>query len=755
MALHRSGKLEQAAQLYRAVLAVAPNDFDALHLLGVLLSARKPAGEGIELIRRALTLAPNFAGAHNNLGTALLAAKRPQEALKSFQRAVELKAEFAEAHSNLGNALADLGRREEALASHQHAIALKPDYAEAYNNLGNVLIALGRSDEAAQACRRALEIRPNYAKAHNNLGTALATQHRAEDAVAAFRQAIAVNANFAEAYRGLGDALLALRRGDEAVAALERAVDLRPDDADVHVSLGSALSARRQMGRAAAAYRRALELRPENGVAHHNLGNALAAAGDLEAAAASYRRALEHMGEDCHALLQYVQVCHQMCAWQQAAPQAQALLERAGRASFNAPPFPLLATADDPVLQHKAARAYLSHAIGSGYPALWKGERYGHPRLKLAYFSFDLREHPAARLVVDLIERHDRGQFEVFAISAGPDDKSALRRRVSLACDHFIDVSPLADAAIAEQLRALEIDVVVDLDGHTEGSRSRALAWRPVPAQVAYLGYPATMGADFIDYAIVDRCIVPEDQHPCFSEKLVYLPDCFQVSDSKRPLPTRAEPRAKLGLPEDAFVFACFNNTYKITPAIFEVWMRLLGAVPHSVLWLVADNRWADANLKEAARQNQIDPARLIFAPRVDYVSFLNRQLAADLFLDTAPYNGGATCNDALWAGLPVVTCCGRAYAARMAASLLQGIGVPELVTTSLEHYEALALALARDPAELARFRRKLVEARPQSALFDTERFCRNLEAAFAEMRRVSEAAEQPSSFSIETGVLQ
>jgi protein O-GlcNAc transferase len=750
MALHRSGKLEEAARLYRTILAVAPNDFDALHLLGVLLSARKRSSEGIELIRRALTLEPNFAGAHNNLGTALLAAKEPEQAVESFRRAVELKADFAEAHSNLGNALAELGRHQEALASHRRAIALKPDYAEGYNNLGNVLIALGRCDEAAKACRRALEIRPNYAKAHNNLGTALATQGCLEEAIVAFRQAIAAHAEFAEAYRGLGNALLALRREDEAVVALERAIGLRPDAADAHVSIGSAFSALCQMGRAAA-YRRALALEPENSVAHYNLGNALAASGDLEAAAASYRRALERMGEDCHALLQYVQVSHQMCAWSELAPHGQALRERARQPSFNGPPFPLLACADDPALQHAAARAFVKHSIGSGYPALWKGERYQHPRIKLAYFSFDLREHPAARLIVDLIERHDRAQFEVFGISSGPDDKSALRRRVSQACDHFIDVGTLSDDAIAQKLRALEIDIIIDLDGHTEGSRSRALAWRPAPAQVAYLGYPATMGADFIDYAIVDRVIVPEDQQPFFSEKLVHLPDCFQVSDSKRPVPGRAEPRPKLGLPQDAPVFACFNNTYKITQPIFEVWMRLLGALPHSVLWLIGDNRWAEANLKAAARQNEIDPARLIFAPRVDYLGCLNRQLAADLFLDTAPYNGGATCNDALWAGLPVITCCGRTYASHMSASLLQAIGLPELVATSRQQYEARALALAREPGELARIKGKLLEARSHSALFDTERFCRNLEAAFGEMRRVSAAGEQPSSFSIET----
>src|SRR5262245_23055487 len=552
MTLHRSGKLEEAAPLYRAILAAAPDAFDALHLLGVLLSSRRQSAEGIELIKRALALQPDFAGAHNNLGTALLAAKQPAAALASFQRAVELKANFAEAHSNLGNALADLGRRQEAVASHRQAIALKPDYAEAYNNLGNVLVALGRFDEAAEACQRALKIRPNYAKAHNNLATARAGQRRDEEAIAAFRQAIAANPDFAEAYRGLGNALLALRRDEEAVAALERAVRLRPDDAEAHTSLGNALSAQRQMDEAAAAYRRAIALQPGHTVAHHNLGHALGAVGDLDAAAASYRLASEATAGDCQALSQYVQVCNQMCAWRRAAPHADALLVRARHDSFNGPPFPILAVSDDPALQHVAARAFVRHSIGGGYPTLWNGESYQHERIKLAYFSSSMREHPTARLLADLMERHDRAQFEVFAVSSGPDDSSALRRRVAAACDHFIDVRQLADAAIAQRLRALEIDVLVDLDGHAEGSRSRALAWRPVPAQVAYLGYPGTMGAAFLDYAIVDRTVVPEEQQPFFDEKLIYLPDCFQVSDSKRPAPMAAPRRAKLGLPEHA-----------------------------------------------------------------------------------------------------------------------------------------------------------------------------------------------------------
>jgi protein O-GlcNAc transferase len=749
MVLHRSGKLEEAAKLYRAVLAAFPNDFDALHLLGVLLSARKRATEGIKLIQRALELQPNFAGAHNNLGTALLANKEPEQAALSFERAIKLKADFAEAHSNLGNALADLGRREEAATSHRRAIALKADYAEAHNNLGNVLIALGHFQEAAEACRQALSLRPNYAKAHHNLATALVNLHRHEDAIASFRRAVAASSDYAEAYRGLGLALLESERADAAVAALERAVALRADDADAHTGLGRALRELGQMPAAVAAYRRAATLAPEDEVRLQNLGNALALTGELHEAAASYRRASELAAGGGQALSHYLLLCGQMCAWRQSAAAAQALMAQASLPDFNGMPAALLSSTDDPALLKAAAEASVKHSLGSTPAPLWQGERYQHQRIRLAYFSSALREHATGRLIVDLIERHDRAQFEIYAVATADAQDGALRRRLAHACDHFSAVGQRSDAAIAQHLRALEIDIVVDLDGHAQTSRNRALAWRPVPAQVAYLGYPATTGAAFIDYAIVDRCVVPEEQQPFYSERLVHLPDCFLVSDSKRVAPARPPARSELGWPEGALVFCCGNETDKITPAVFAVWMRLLRSLPHSLLWLIVDNHWAQANLTAEARDHGVEPTRLLFAPRLDEAAVLARLQAADVFLDTFPANGSARVNDALWCGLPVITCGGRSFSARVAASLLKPIELSELVTASLADYEALALALAGQPQQLASLRRKLQHNKGRTALFDTDRFCRNVEAAYGEMWRISQAGEQPSPFSI------
>jgi len=750
MALHRSGRFDAAAKIYRAVLAAAPDDVDALHLLGVLLSAQQQSSAGIELIRRALALAPNFASAHNNLGTALLAETRAEEALVAFQRAIDLKPDFAEAHSNRGNALAQLDRLEAAVDSHRHAIAHKPDYAEAHNNLGNALIALGRWTEAIEACRHAVKLRPTYAKAHNNLAVALGKLHHYDAACESFRQALAASPDFVDAHRGLAEMLMATDRHQEAIAALERVVALRPEMAEAHNSLGRALSALEHTAAAAASYRRAIALEPDHGPAHHNLGNALLAAGSLDQAAASYHRAAELMPEDCHALLHYVQVANAMCAWDSAAPAVEETLERLRLGRCNGPPLPLLGVSDDPDLNLKAAHAFVEATIGRDHAPLWQGEAYQHARIRLAYFSCHLREHPAARLIVDLIERHDRSQFEVIAVSSGPDDSSQLRRRIAAGCDQFVDVEALSDLAIAQRLRALEVDIVIDLDGHTEGSRSRALAWRPAPAQVAYLGYPASLAAPYIDYAIVDHVLVPDRHRSGYSEHLVYLPDSFLPSDGRRWSPPRPRARSAHGLPEAGVVLCCFNGAHKITAPVFDIWMRLLQAVPGSVLWLMADNRWAEANLKSAAGKQGVDPQRLRFAPPAAHRDGLGRLPAADLCLDTFPYNGGATSNDALWCGLPLITCCGRGFASRMGASLLGAIGMPELVTTSLAEYEALALELARAPERLAQLSGALVANKVHLPLFDGERFRQHLEAAYSEMSRASRAGEPPSSFAIE-----
>ena len=324
-----------------------------------------------------------------------------------------------------------------------------------------------------------------------------------------------------------------------------------------------------------------------------------------------------------------------------------------------------------------------------------------------------------------------------------------MRLRLRQAFDHFIDVRNMSDADAAGQIRNLGIDIAIDLKGHTKDARPKILADRPAPVQVNYLGYPGTMGASFIDYIMVDRFIVPLDQQTYFAEKLVYLPDCYQVNDSKRAIAESPPSRASCGLPESGFVFCCFCNNYKITPAVFDVWMRLLGSIPESVLWLLRDNEPAERNLRREARERDIEPNRLVFAPRLNLQDHLARQVFADLFLDTMPYNAHTTASDALWVGLPVLTCLGRTFPARVSSSLLHAVGLPELVTNSLEDYEALAFRLASDPVFLGTIRTKLALNRETAALFDTNRFRLNIEAAYTEMWRSWESGQAPRTITV------
>jgi len=338
-----------------------------------------------------------------------------------------------------------------------------------------------------------------------------------------------------------------------------------------------------------------------------------------------------------------------------------------------------------------------------------------------------------AYLMAGVFEQHDRSRFETFALSSGPDPEGGMRARLKGAFEHFIDVRDCGDRDLAALIREREIDIVVDLNGHTQGSRTRSLAWRPSPVAVTYLGFPGTLGAEYVDFLLADRFVIPEGLEAAYAEQVVCLPDTFQANDRSR-ASGRTGSRAEAGLPENAIVFCAFNNAYKITPPTFDVWMRLLEQADGSVLWLVGGRDALHANLAREAGRRGVDPARLVFAPRLPYADHLARFRLADLFLDTLPFNGGTTASDALWAGLPVLTCAGEAMASRMAGSLLHAVGMPELVTRSLADYEALALTLARDPARIASLKATLARHRETHPLFDTGRFCRHLEAAYEAM---------------------
>lgn len=580
---------------------------------------------------------------------------------------------------------------------------------------------------------------PNDPELHYNLGNALLTAGDAQAAFASLNTALRLAPGHPQILLQLGNALMALGRFADAASRFRQSVQADASESAAHYNLGNAL---RELGRpteAEAAYRQALKLDPRDADFHNNLGNVLREQGRLDEAVACYQAALQLNPKLFHALAHLVHQRQHMCDWNGLDDQIQALrciVAQEPHALVS--PFAFLAL---PGTTAAEQRQCAEQWVANRYAALMaEGKRlnYTHnktpkAKLKIGYLSADFRRHPLAALITDLIEQHNRSQFEIHAYSYAPDDATPERKRLEQAFDEFHDILPISQQQAAEQIHRDGMDILVDLTGFTQTSRSGILALRPAPIQVNWLGFPSTMGAPFVDYLIADTTIVPPEQTVHYAEQLVYLPHTYQPNDRKRAIGTPPS-RAECGLPAQDFVFCCFNQTFKITPQLFDLWMDVLKEMPRSVLWLLECNRWAKANLLKEAEARGVDPSRIIFAPRVSGAKHLARQAQADLFLDTLPYNAHTTTSDALWMGLPVLTCQGDTFTSRVASSLLQAAGLNELVTLCLDDYRNKALELARNPEKLLEIRKTLEQTKHSMPLFDTPRFARDLEAIYWQM---------------------
>ncbi len=762
----QSRRTEEAAELLGRVASMTPEDPTAHNNYGNVLRDLGRYGKALGCYERALTLAPEYVDAHYNRGVALQDLRRYADALASYERAVAIEPKHAAAWNNRGTTLRALARPQEALASYERALAIRPEYAEAHNNRGVALQELGRLDEAVASYERAIAIRPDYAEAHNNLGGALRRQERLEESLASYERALAFQAECAEAHNGRGVVLHELERFDEALASYERAIELVPGYAEALSNRGSTLKALRRYDEALASLGAALDAEPSFFEAYRNrvqtlfglkrhgeviecCERALALKQDAQMhmfagaslqelkrsheAIESYERALE-LADDVGFLLGTCRhIRMQICDWTGFDHDVARLEARIESEQPAASPFIASTLFDSARLQRKAAEVWVRKecAVRRRLPALARYPR--HDRLRVGYFSADLRNHAVAALTAELFEIHDRSRFELIAFSLGPDVRDELRERVEPAFDRFLSVGSKSDHEIASLARQLEIDIAVDLGGYTGDARPRIMVLRAAPVQVCYLGYLGTMGGDFIDYLIADPVLVPPEQREQYAEKIAYLPS-YQVNDSKRPIAAGEFTRAELGLPATGFVFCCFNATFKITPDCFASWMRILTAVPGSVLFLYGSNAAMERNLRAEAERGGVAPERLVFGGRLPIGEYLARFRAVDLFLDTWPYNAGTTASDALWAGLPVLTRLGNAFAARIAASVLTSAGLPELIARDRNEYERVAIELATQPARLAQIRQRVVAARSGSALFDTPRFARSLESLYERM---------------------
>jgi predicted O-linked N-acetylglucosamine transferase (SPINDLY family) len=748
MRLHTAGRLDAARSLYEQILSIEPAHFDATHLLGVVRAQAGDPRGAIKLLAAAVQMQPGNAAAHVNYGQALLDAGKAEAALTTFQRAMTLAPRMAEPYALAGRVLVDLGRAAEALDPLTQALALKRDFADAHYTQGLALRALQRPQAALASFDRAIALKGGFAEAFCGRGLALEDLGDLEAALASHEQAIALNSAWAGVHYNRGVILKKMRRFKDAAASYERAIELRNDYADAHCNRGNALRDLGDAEQALLCYERAIALQPESANAHANLANLLRELGRYESAVASFDAALAHGTADSSVRAMRLHTKMHIAQWDDFDTEVTALTSALQRGEAAVPPFCLLGLTDCAELQKQCAenwaRAHCPPSDALGNVQV----RHAGPKIRLGYFSADFREHPVAALTAGLFESHDRTQFEVFGFSFGPETGDATRRRLRSAFDRFFDVRYRSDRQIAALAREHGVDIAIDLGGFTSDARPGILALRVAPVQLSYIGYLGTMGAPYIDYMLADRTLVPNVLQRHYAEKIVYLPS-YQANDSKRIIAGPAPSRAELGLPSDAVVFCCFNANYKITPQIFHSWMRILQSVSGSVLLLYAGSEAAARNFRNEATRRGVAPERLVICGKLPFAQYLARFRAADLFLDTSPYNAGTTASDALWAGLPVLTCAGEALASRMGASLLTAAGLSELIAETPLRYEERAVELAADRKQLFALREKVEASRISARLFDTLRFTRGLERAFHIMRERSLNREAPESIEV------
>jgi protein O-GlcNAc transferase len=765
-ALSRLQQTAAAIASYDRAIALKPDLVAAHYNRGNELLAQRQLTAAIESYEQAIALKPDYTDAYNNRGNALVGLHQYESAIESYERATSQQAGYVDAWHNCGIALQGLKRYQAAIESFEQAIALNPKYAAAFNQRGKALSSLGRYEAAVASCEQALALKAGDPSVYDNLGNALHGLGQYEVAIDCYDKAIALYPDYADALFDRAVTLGAMKQYEAAVVGYERAIALKPDNAIAHNNLGTALAELKNFAAAGDAYNRAIALDANYAEAWHNRGHAQQELRQYEAAVQCYERAIAlktdyadayyalgialwKLGRHEAAVVSYERAMAlkptirfmygmrllsemQLCDWstrERDLQQLRSLIERSEPASG---PFAVLVAADEPALQLRSAQILVRELFAPD-PSLGAiAPRPRHERIRVGYFSADFHNHATLHLMAGLFEAHDRSRFECTAFSFGAPSQDGMRARLLAASEHFLDVREKSDRQIAQLARELQVDIAVDLKGFTEGHRTGIFALRAAPLQLSYLGYPGTMGAPYIDYLIADRTLVPEHSQHHYSEKIIYLPDSYQINDSQRPIAPRTLSRAQCALPPTGFVFCCFNNCYKITPSTFDCWMRLLSGVQGSVLWLLEDNAVATRNLKREASSRGVDPDRLLFAPRLPLPEHLARHTLADLFLDTLPCNAHTTASDALWATLPVLSCPGEGFAARVAASVLHALDLPELIASSPQHYEQLALELALNPQRLTLIRERLAAQRLSSPLFNTLLTTRHIESAYS-----------------------
>lgn len=712
-------------------------------LASALMALGERAG-AITVLEALLAIEPPTPELRVAQGHALLDLRRDALGQEFFERALALQPQLEAAHIGRAQALARLGRAEGALADIDALWLEKPDCAALHGTRAQLLFALGRQSEAAEAADRGHAQDPGDPLPILVQGLVLLEQQDAAGALAAFDPALALNATLAATHHNRGRALAALNRSEEALVSYAAAGRFDPNNPVPWLRLGYLALQMNQYHRALDAFGAALDRQSDRPDALQGRAQCLAALGRAPEAIDAHTKLLAVAPDSDYTRGELFHAKMYCCDWRDFEAMRCDIAARVRRGERADVPGSFLTHSDSPADQLLCARTFAADFCRVEVAPLTRAVRPGARRIRVAYLSADFGAHATAYLAAGLFEVHDRSRFEIHGISFGPDDTSAMRARLERAFDHFADVRAMSDEQIAAFINQREIDIAVDVKGHTLGGRPRIFALRPAPVQVSFLAFPGTLGAEFMDYIVADRHVIPETERAHYAEQVIYLPGSYQVNDSARPVAMPTTRRAQ-GLPDAAVVFCCFNSCYKITPSVFEVWMQILAAVPRGVLWLLEGSATAVQNLQSEASRRGVDPGRLIFAPWTHYADHLARCALADLFLDTLPYNAHTTASDALWSAVPLITLPGRTFASRVAMSLLHAVGLDELCTASSTEYRDLAIRLAQEPATRSELRRRLATARQDSTLFDSRWYCRQLEAAFEEIVARHRRGEPPA----------
>ena len=697
--LFQKGQLNESREICLEILKLEPNSFDTFYLISMIAFRQKEYSKSEESIKKAINLRSNNAEIYNLYAIVLLHLKKFNLAIENWNIAIKLRPEYLEAYNNRGNLLLELGKSTEALKSFKKAIELKPDFAEAYNNQGNALLKLKRIDNALKSYEKSISLMPNYYQAYHNCGRAFYERNKKNEILKNYEKSKKFNSDL-----------------DSAIKNYKKAIELKPDFAEAYFDLGSIFSEVNKNDAAIEYYQKAIDLKKEFGA---------------------------KLGILIHTKLK-------LCDWSTINKDLKDIEDKILSFEKLSSPFFLLSIKDSLKLQKITAEKWFKNEFRSTNNNLEKiSKKQNNKKIKIGYYSADFREHAMGHLLANLFELHDRSKFELYGFYFGPDVNDDVFKRIVKTFDKFVNVNLKTETEIAQISKDFQIDIAVDLMGYTRDNRFKIFIEKCAPIQANYLGYPGTLGANCIDYIIADKVLIPKESQEYYSEKIVYLPNSYQANDSKKKVSKKIFTREEIGLPKNNFVFCSFNQRYKILPKTFDSWMQILKRVDNSVIWLLESNEKSSENLKKEAGNRGIDPKRIIFSKALPLDEHLARHKAADLFIDTFPYNAHTTCSDSLRVGLPVLTLQGETFASRVSSSLLNAVGLKELITYSSKEYEDLAVEFATDASKLKNIKNKLEINKNKLPLFNTKLFTSHIEQAYFEMYKRYNKNEKPENIEI------